>query len=345
MENRILSEQQIPNSIQENHLCLIYNRDPLEQMPALIPFIKQGLENNERFIYIADDISVEQLSLILKISGIDVETESNRGSLKLWTRKEWRQPGELDSQKKSEQVQGLIDDALKAGFKGIRFAVEMTWTLGPDISAEKLEHWEATINTIFTPGFPGKIICQYSRHKLSAPVINQALKTHPFAIVNDCVCHNTFYEDPLILKDKSETSRSEWMISQLVKNFGTDRRNIMEEQTKKEVESLADSTSLNKNSLSPAADVIQVLGKKYSMPILSFLVNKVSTRFSDIKCELGGISSSTLSQRLVELKDAGLVKREIYAEVPSRVEYSLSKEGAKLLRTLKSILKSESPGH
>ena len=216
MENQILPEQQMLD-LRGDHLCLIYDKDPLEQMSALIPFIRQGLENNEQFIYIADDISVEQLSLILKMNRIDTGAESNRGALKLWTRKEWRQPGELDCQKKSEQVRGFIGDALNAGFKGVRFAVEMTWTLAPDISAEKLEHWEATINTIFTPGLPGKIICQYNRHRLPASVINQAFRTHPFAVIENGVCRNAFYEEPHILDDRSETSKSEWMISQLKK--------------------------------------------------------------------------------------------------------------------------------
>ncbi|HEX3036851.1 MAG TPA: MEDS domain-containing protein [Thermodesulfobacteriota bacterium] len=209
----------------------MYDKDPLEQMPALIPFIKQGLENDEQFIYIADDISVEQLSLILKLNRIDVEAESNKGALKLWTREEWRQPGELDSQKKSEQVHGFIDDALRAGFKGVRFAVEMTWTLGPDISAEKLEQWEATINTIFTPGFPGKIICQYNCHRLPASVINQAFRTHPLAVIENCVCHNAFYEDPHILNDKSETSTSEWMISQIKKAYLQEKAKRIDDKT------------------------------------------------------------------------------------------------------------------
>ncbi|HEX3036036.1 MAG TPA: MEDS domain-containing protein [Thermodesulfobacteriota bacterium] len=223
MENQILLEQEILNLKQENHLCLIYDKDPLEQMPALIPFIKQGLENDEQFIYIADDISLEQLSLILKLNRIDVEAQSSRGALKLWTRKEWRQHGELDAQKKSEQVRGLIDDALRVGFSGIRFAVEMTWTLGPDISVEKLEQWEATLNTIFTPDFPVKMICQYSRHRFPASVINQAFRTHPHAIVDNCVCQNVFYENPLILNDKSEASRSEWMISRLKRAYSAEK--------------------------------------------------------------------------------------------------------------------------
>jgi len=43
----------------------------------------------------------------------------------------------------------------------------MTWALGPDIGAEELEHWEAMINTIFVPGFSGRIAYQYNRSRLS----------------------------------------------------------------------------------------------------------------------------------------------------------------------------------
>jgi DNA-binding HxlR family transcriptional regulator len=328
MENQVLLEKQVLN-FSGNHICLIYDRDPLEQLPALIPFIKQGLERDEQVIYIADDLSVEQLSLILKMQRIDVEAESSRGALKLWTRREWRQPGELDSRKKSEQVHGFIDDALKCGFKGIRFAVEMTWTLGPDIEAEALEHWESTINTIFTASFPGRIMCQYNRHRLPASVTIQALRTHPFAVIEDCLCQNAFYEDPLAVNNKSEDSRLEWMMSRLKMLYA----DITRVQGEDETDYLSD-----KNSLSLKNNIVQVLGKKYTMFLLTLMGDNGGIRFNDIKDRLGKISSSTLSQRLDELEDAGLIKRVIYPEVPPRVQYSLSKSGAKLLKTLNPLL-------
>lgn len=200
-----------------DHLCLIYDRDPAEQMPALVPFIKQGLEGGEQCIYIADDQTTDEVALALEGSGIDVRDELKRGTLLLWTREEWRQPGELDSDKKAAQVRQFIDAAFAAGFAGIRFAVEMTWTLGPAISAERLKHWEATINKIFVPGFPGRIVCQYSRHRLSPAVVETSLNTHPLAIIGQTVYPNLFYEAPLILDDRSEADKLDWMISQLKK--------------------------------------------------------------------------------------------------------------------------------
>jgi len=43
--------------------------------------------------------------------------------------------------------------------------------------------------------------------------------------------------------------------------------------------------------------------------------------------ELNGISPKTLSDRLKELTEAGLIKRELFAEIPPRVEYTLTQDG------------------
>ena len=96
--------QQMLNLRQGDHLCLFYDRDPAEQMPALVPFIQQGLSSDEQCIYIADDQTVDELAGQLERCGINVGAETDRGALKLWTRREWRQPGELDSEKKAAQV-------------------------------------------------------------------------------------------------------------------------------------------------------------------------------------------------------------------------------------------------
>jgi PAS domain S-box-containing protein len=223
------------------HLCLFYRKDPAEQMAALVPFIQDAITHDEQFIYIADDQTVGELSFRLGKSGINVAAEIQRGRLKLWTRSEWRQPGQLDSDKKAQQVRGFTDQAAKSGFKGARFAVEMTWTLGPDIDTRQLEHWEASINTLFKPSFPGRIVCQYNNSRLSADVLLAALHTHPEVIIGEDVYPNFFYQAPLILGEdrkgesdgnvnshdsangnghattngKTSRDRLEWMLAQL----------------------------------------------------------------------------------------------------------------------------------
>ena len=213
--------QEILNLKDGDHLCLFYEKNPAEQLSALVPFIQDGLSKDEQFIYIADDQTVDELADRLEQSGINIATEIDRGALKLWTRKEWRQPGRLSPKKKSLQVLDFINEAANSGFNGSRFAVEMTWTLGPDIGPAALEAWEATLNTIFVPGFHGRITCQYNRSRLSPEVMLAAFRTHPLAILGEHVYPNWFYEAPLILDGmasgdgKSSAARMEWMLSVL----------------------------------------------------------------------------------------------------------------------------------
>ncbi len=183
-----------------DHLCLVYDDDPAEQLPVLLPYVQQGLEAGERCVYVADDQTVDELRAALRGYGIEVDAHVASGALLLWTRAEWRQPGPLHSDKKAAQVRAAIADALDAGFAGVRFAVEMTWTLGPDIDAGRLRHWEATINTIFTSDVPARIICQYSRRRLASEVVEAGLFTHPVAVLGEEVCPNPYYEAPRILE-------------------------------------------------------------------------------------------------------------------------------------------------
>lgn len=50
-------------------------------------------------------------------------------------------------------------------------------------------------------------------------------------------------------------------------------------------------------------------------------------RFGELRSSLVGISPKTLTDRLRDLTDAGLVRREMFAEIPPRVEYSLTDAG------------------
>lgn len=58
--------------------------------------------------------------------------------------------------------------------------------------------------------------------------------------------------------------------------------------------------------------------------------NYETIRFNKIMENLNGISPKTLTDRLKELGKAGLIKREIFAEIPPRVEYSLTLDGIEL---------------
>lgn len=78
------------------------------------------------------------------------------------------------------------------------------------------------------------------------------------------------------------------------------------------------------------ADLLDLLGKTHTMAILSeFAFASEPLRFSHLEAELA-VSPSTLSERLKELTDAGLLVRESYDEIPPRVEYEATEKAEAL---------------
>lgn len=78
------------------------------------------------------------------------------------------------------------------------------------------------------------------------------------------------------------------------------------------------------------------IGGKWKSIVLWYLI-KEPKRFSQLKRHVPGITEKMLSLQLKELEADGLVKREVFAEVPPRVEYSLTEEGKTLIPVLQAI--------
>ncbi len=81
------------------------------------------------------------------------------------------------------------------------------------------------------------------------------------------------------------------------------------------------------------------MGRKYALRLLFLVGDRGMMRFSDLKSDMDDMSSSTLTIRLAELELAGLIRRETFAEIPPRVEYSLTKEGEDMRKSLFALSK------
>jgi len=88
----------------------------------------------------------------------------------------------------------------------------------------------------------------------------------------------------------------------------------------------------------PLTGVINTLSRKYAMQLINVIGVHGAVRFGDLETNLSTASTSTLSDRLDELADAGLVTRTQYNEIPPRVEYELTEEGEQLRERLEPLL-------
>ncbi len=96
----------------------------------------------------------------------------------------------------------------------------------------------------------------------------------------------------------------------------------------------------------PATGLVQIIGRKYALRLLTVIGERQQIRFNDLKIAMDDMSSSTLTIRLAELERAALIERLTYPETPPRVEYKLTTEGSKLRRSLFALSKyaSRKPG-
>ena len=85
----------------------------------------------------------------------------------------------------------------------------------------------------------------------------------------------------------------------------------------------------------PVETTLTLIGDKWKVLILRDLMPGTK-RFGELKKSVGSVSQKVLTAQLRVMEANGLVHREVYAEVPPRVEYSLTELG----RSLKPILDS-----
>ncbi|WP_028579541.1 winged helix-turn-helix transcriptional regulator [Desulfogranum japonicum] len=82
---------------------------------------------------------------------------------------------------------------------------------------------------------------------------------------------------------------------------------------------------------------LQVIGGKWKPVILYHLSRVDCLRFGELKKSMPNITQKMLTQQLRELEQNGLVNREVYAQVPPKVEYSLTTFGLTILPVLNSL--------
>ncbi|TNJ60316.1 helix-turn-helix transcriptional regulator [Paenibacillus hemerocallicola] len=78
------------------------------------------------------------------------------------------------------------------------------------------------------------------------------------------------------------------------------------------------------------AKSLDTISNKWTFLIVRDLLLDGTVRFGELQRSLDGISAKTLTLRLRELEEKGIVSRQVYPEIPPRVEYSLTDKGKQL---------------
>ncbi|MGE5431484.1 MAG: MEDS domain-containing protein, partial [Syntrophomonadaceae bacterium] len=178
-----------------DHTCSIYeNRD--EQFAVISPYIKYGLENNEKCLYVADENTVEDVTSLLEKDIPGLKHYLQTGAFTIIDKtKAYLSNGCFSPEYMFEAIKKSIQTAKKEGYKAFRITGEMTWALAGDPGVERLMEYESDVNRIYDE-LDAVAICQYNMNRFSPEMIRHVLYTHPIIIYKGTYCRNYKYVPP-----------------------------------------------------------------------------------------------------------------------------------------------------
>jgi DNA-binding HxlR family transcriptional regulator len=86
----------------------------------------------------------------------------------------------------------------------------------------------------------------------------------------------------------------------------------------------------------PTRRLLELIGDKWT-PIIVYILGQGTKRYGELRRHLPDVSKKMLTQTLRALERDGLLKRKVYAEVPPRVDYSLTPLGRAFLEPVTSL--------
>ncbi len=189
--------------VEGQHIIYVYNNDD-ERKKTLAKFLRQGLMDHEKVLYLASDISTDEMRAELVALGVDVD--KNQKDFDLVPGHYTHCPGHYFSADFMLNMVGqYYTRAMEEGFAGARGAGEMSWALVEGrATVRDLLEYEARLNAVLGQT-PLTTICQYDARRFSGEVIMDMLSVHPMMIVRGQLVKNPYYIEPaLFLQERAQ---------------------------------------------------------------------------------------------------------------------------------------------
>lgn len=176
------------------HIIYLYN-DDRERKQTMAKFLQQGLLENEKLLYLVDDISPEEMKK--ELIGLGLDTQDIQRGFEITEGHYTCCPDQyFTSNFMLDTVGQFYETAIKEGFSGARGAGEMSWALAEGrASLEELVEYEIRLNHILKD-YPLTTVCQYDARRFDGALIMDMLSVHPMMIVRGQLVKNPSYVEP-----------------------------------------------------------------------------------------------------------------------------------------------------
>lgn len=187
-----------------DHVAFFFKRNE-ERLSFVIPYMINGLRNNERCVYIADENTVPEILAEFKKVGIDIDASSASGALSVVTKHDtYLRRGIFDPEKMIADLDGDVKYALQHGFSGLRITGEMSWALDLPSALSRLCEYEQELYRHWPAQLAG--LCQYNELSFPSDVIERMAKCHCTVVRDGNIERNHSMSQADILGAKHEDS-------------------------------------------------------------------------------------------------------------------------------------------
>ena len=195
-----------------DHACFIYDGEQ-EYQAVLVPFVRAGLEQRQRVLYIHDMRSPEDVSTMLRAAGVDIDHAEFREQIVFVPAKQMYARGAGYSwDRVLDQVHAMTALALADGWSGLRVTSEMTWVLRKTQGTERLLAQEGRMGRFFRES-AALGMSQFDRAKFPAEALLDVLLAHPVAVLGTEAVHNFYYTPQVEVSGgwRSEMTLTKWL--------------------------------------------------------------------------------------------------------------------------------------
>lgn len=191
---------------QGEHICTVFD-DEEQFLATAAEYVADGLVSGEQVLFVCQsDAAVQQFRAALRELGINVEAMLKRNALLESTHaKAHLAHGRFESERMLTLLNDAVENALNAGFTGLRACGDMSWLLVQPDAADQALEYEALLNQFFR-GVRGCAMCLYDRHRLPPRLVDHALATHSSVVIDGRHRSNPFYRPSWTTADPAASS-------------------------------------------------------------------------------------------------------------------------------------------
>lgn len=179
------SQAQLASLGPGDHAAYVF-RTESERRLAAARFVREGLEREERVVYLVDATLPEVLHAHLRYEGVDVAAHVRAGQLRfLPARAVYLSMGRFEPERMLRALASEMETTHRRGFRFLRVTGEMGWTAARAPGTERLVEYEQEVSSLIDDT-GCTALCQYRRHELPDPVLARLLGSacHPVVVAD-----------------------------------------------------------------------------------------------------------------------------------------------------------------